>query len=139
MPGSSSTKAPNSMILVTFPLTSVPRGYFVGDGVPGAWRELFETERQFAGHAIDLQHLDLHLVACLEQIVDLGDPPPAHLADRQQAVDAADVDEGAEALDRTHDSLVNLAFLERRPGVSRCSARSCSSSSRRETTRFFSR
>ena len=35
----------------------------------------------------------------------------------KQPVDAADIDEGAEALDRADDSIVHLAFLERRPGA----------------------
>ena len=98
-------------------MTCVPRKVFGGHAFPGAGRELFEPERELARGAIDLENLDLDLIARLDQVVGLGDPSPAHLADRQQPVDAADVDEGAEALDRANDAVVNLPFLERRPGA----------------------
>ena len=67
--------------------------------------------------AVDLEHLDLDLVADLDEVVGLADPRPAHLADGQKAVDTRKVDEGAKALDRPDHAVVDLTFLERRPGA----------------------
>ena len=89
----------------------------LGDVLPRAGRELLEAERQLARGLVDLEHLDRHLVADPDQVVNLGDARPAHLADRQQAVDAAQVDEGAEVLDRADDALAHLALLEGGPGL----------------------
>ena len=98
-------------------MTCVPRRYFAADGLPGAGRELFQSQRELARGAIDLENFDFDLIARFEQVVGLGDPSPAHLTDRQQAVDAADIDESAEALDRANDAVVHLPFLERFPGA----------------------
>ena len=94
-----------------------PAGVFLGDVLPRAGRELLEAERELARGLVDLEHLDLHLVADLDQVVDLGDARPAHLADRQQAVDAAEVDERAEVFDRPDDAVADLAFFEGGPGL----------------------
>ena len=102
---------------MTFPLTIVPRGYFSATLLPRAGRELLEAERELARRLVDLEHLDRDLVADPDHVVDLGDARPAHLADGQQAVDAAQVDEGAEVLDRADDALADLALLERGPGL----------------------
>ena len=71
----------------------------------------------FCGHAVDLEDLDLDLVANLEDRADVGDAAPGEVADVDQAVDAADVDEGAEVLDRADDALVDLALFEGLPGL----------------------
>ena len=116
IPGSSSTNAPKSMIFDTFPLTIMPRGYFSAAASQGLGVSCFKP-RVSLRDPVDLEHLDLHLVAGLDHFVDLGDPRPAHLADRQQPVDPTYIDEGAEVFDRPDDAIADLALFESRPGL----------------------
>src|SRR5271157_757204 len=84
---------------------------------PRAGGELFQAQRQLPGHGIDLDHLDLNLVAGLDQVIHLLDPRPAHFADWQETVNAAKVHERAEVFDRAHGPLADLADLQLAPGL----------------------
>ena len=62
--------------------------------------------------AVELEDLDVDLVADIDHFAGMPDAPPRHVGDVQQAVDATEVDECAvvgEVLDDTFDV---LAFLQ---------------------------
>ena len=78
--------------------------------------DLLEAEADALGLAVELEDLDLDLVADLEQLGRMVDPAPAHVGDVQQAVDAAEIDEGAvvgEVLDLALDDLAFGETVER--------------------------
>src|SRR5207253_3134411 len=65
---------------------------------------------------IVLEHDHLHPVADVEHLGGVGDPPPRHVGDVEQPVDAAEVDEGAvvgDVLDRSLEDHALLEHLER--------------------------
>jgi hypothetical protein len=57
--------------------------------------DLLEAQLTRARCRVELEHLDLDLVADLEQLARVVDAAPRHVGDVEQAVDAAEVDEGA--------------------------------------------
>jgi hypothetical protein len=61
---------------------------------------------------VDLEHLHLDLVADGDDRAGVVDVLPGQLGDVDEAVHAAEVDEGAEVDDRRHDALADLAGLE---------------------------
>ncbi len=70
---------------------------------PRVGRQLLEAERNALLFLVELENLDLNLVADVDQIARMGEAAPAHVGDVQQAVDAAQVDERAvvgQVLDR---------------------------------------
>src|SRR6202030_120048 len=69
------------------------------DRVPGAGHQLLEAEAELARLRIDLENLHLELLSRLHDLAGVVNARPAHLADVQEAVHAAQVDEGAEILD----------------------------------------
>src|SRR5690606_5795325 len=78
--------------------------------------DLLEAEADALGVAVELQDLDADLVADLEQLARVIDAAPRHVRDVEQAVDAAEVDEGAvvgEVLDHAFDDLALLQAIER--------------------------
>ena len=77
------------------PLTRLPTGYFSAARGPRVLGDLLEAERDALGLGVELEDLDLDLVADLEHLGRVVDAAPAHVGDVQQAVDAAEVDEGA--------------------------------------------
>ena len=82
------------------PLTTVPGGYF-GDLVPGVGLGLLHAQGDFLLVLVDVQDLDLDLVADVDQLAGVVDAlGPAHLGDVDQALDALlELDEGAVAHD----------------------------------------
>src|SRR5690606_29525211 len=78
--------------------------------------DLLEAQRHALGLGVELQHLDLELVADLEHLARVVDAAPRHVGDVEQAVDAAEVDEGAvvgDVLDHAVDDLPDLEGLQR--------------------------
>ena len=72
---------------------------------------LLAAQADLAG-AVDLEHLDLDLVALLQHVGDALHAAGSDLRDVQQAVGAGqDLDEGAEVDDAAHGALVDLADL----------------------------
>ena len=94
------------------PRTTVPGGYLLLGVGPGVLHHLLEAQRDALGLGVELEHLDPDVVADLEQLRGVGDPAPGHVGDVQQAVDAAQVDEGAVLGEVLDDALDDLAFLE---------------------------
>src|SRR5262249_28592458 len=70
-----------------------------GDLVPGVGLDLLHAQRDFLFLLVDVQDLDLDLVAYLHQFVGVVDPfGPGHLRDMHQALDAwLQLDEGTVA------------------------------------------
>ncbi len=82
---------------------------------PGIGRDLLEAQGDALSFAVELEHLDLDLVANGKKLGRVVDPAPGHVGDVQQTVDATEIDEGTvigEVLDHTFDFLVLLESLE---------------------------
>src|SRR4051812_10804597 len=84
------------------------------DADPGVFPELLQTERDAVLLGVELEHLGGDLVADVEYLRRMLDPPPGEVGDVQQAVDAAEIDERAVVGDVLDDALDRRAFLERR-------------------------
>src|SRR6185437_11412682 len=90
-------------------------GVLVGDILPGAGALLLQAQRDLLAVLVDVQDHDLDLVVDLDHVTGVVDPPPAHVGDVQQAIDAAEVDERAEVgdvLDRPLADLPRRDLLE---------------------------
>ncbi len=84
---------------------------------PGILAHLLEAQGDTLALAVELEHLDLDLVADLHHLGGVLDAAPGHVGDVQQTVDAAQIDEGAvigEVLDDTLDLHALLQLLEQR-------------------------
>ena len=73
---------------------------------------LLEAERDALAVAVDVEHLDLHRLADLEDLGRVVDVRPRELGDVDQAVHAVEVDEGAEVDDVRDLALDDGAGLE---------------------------
>src|SRR5262249_32264438 len=73
-------------------------------------RELLQPQADLAAFAGDLEHGHLDRLAGLDHAGRVLDPRPGHLADVQQAVDAAQVDEGAKVAHGAHHALADLGL-----------------------------
>src|SRR5712691_3837923 len=65
----------------------------LGHALPRIGQELFVAQRDALFLTVELEHLDLNLVADLDYVVWRLDAAPAHIDDVQQPVDSAKVDE----------------------------------------------
>ena len=90
-------------------MTRVPTGYFSLDVLPRAGRLLLQAQRDLLAILVDVEDHHLDLVVDLEHVAGMVDPAPAHVGDVEQAVDAAEVDEGAEVGDVLDGPLADLA------------------------------
>ena len=96
MPGSSSTKAPKSATRVTVPRTRSPVLYFSRDRVPRMRLQLLHAERNALLLRVDLQDLGFDLLAGAKaHRQGLSDAAPGNVGHVQQAIDAANIDEGS--------------------------------------------
>ena len=82
------------------------------DALPRIVEQLLHAERDAVGLVIDLDDLDLHLLADIEHLGRMIDPAPGDIGDVQQAVDAAEVDEGAVVGDVLDHAVDDLTFFE---------------------------
>ena len=67
-----------------------------GEVIPRILARLPDGQRDPLPIAVDLEHLDLHLVPYLDQLAGVIDVLPRELGDVDQTVHPAEVDEGAE-------------------------------------------
>ena len=67
----------------------------VGSGIPRLGLKLLEAKRNLLGFGIDLENADLEFLADGEHVFGLVDAAPGDVADVEQAIDAAEIDEGA--------------------------------------------
>ena len=100
------------MTLTTSPVCRLPIGYFASTFCPRAGRLLLEAQGDLLLLLVHVEDVDLELLVDLDHLVRVGDAAPAHVGDVQQAVDAAQVDEGAELGDVLDDALADLARLD---------------------------
>src|SRR4029077_19472133 len=82
------------------------------DPLPRIVLQLLHAERDAVGLVIDLDDLDLHLLADVEHLGRMVDAAPRDVGDMEQAVDAAQVDERTVVGDVLHHAVDDLTFLE---------------------------
>ena len=82
------------------------------DALPRIGLKLLHAERDAVGLVVDLDDLDLHLLADIEHLGGVIDAPPGDVGDMQQAVDAAEIDEGAVIGDVLDHAVDDLALFE---------------------------
>src|SRR6267143_1952897 len=85
------------------------------DVVPRILAELAQAERDAGGVGVELDDLDAHILAHLEDIGDIRHPVPGELGNVDQAVGGAQVDEGAvggQPRDFAFDLIADLELLE---------------------------
>ena len=92
------------------------RGVAFVDGLPGIGNQLLQSERDAFLFVVELEHLDGDLVAGIDHFGRMSDAAIGHVADVQQAIDAAEIDERAvfgEVLDRAGDDCAFFENLQR--------------------------
>ena len=82
------------------------------DALPRIVEQLLHAERDAVGLVVDLDDLDLHLLADVEHLGRVIDAPPRDVGDVQQAVDAAEVHERAVVGDVLDHAVDDLALFE---------------------------
>jgi hypothetical protein len=87
-------------------------GVLLDEGAPRILGGLLETEGDALAVEVDVQDLNLDLLANLDDLGGVVDVVPRELGDVNQAVDAAEVDEGAEVDDAGDGALEAHADLE---------------------------
>src|SRR4030095_8668230 len=80
--------------------------------LPGILLRGLERQRDALAVEVDVEHLDLDLVADLHDRARVVDVLPAQLGHVHEAVHAAEVDERAEVHDRRDHALADLTGLE---------------------------
>src|SRR5438105_956303 len=79
-----------------------------GDILPRIRLQLLEAERNALALPVDVENLDLELLADLHHLGGMRHAAVAHVGDVQQAVDAAEIDERAEVGDVLDDTFADL-------------------------------
>src|SRR5262249_15582729 len=82
------------------------------DALPRIIEQLLHAERDAMGLVVDLDDLDLHLLADVEHLGRVIDAPPGDVGDVQQAIDAAEIHERTVIGDVLHDAVDDLALFE---------------------------
>jgi hypothetical protein len=83
-----------------------------GDALPRIREQLLDAERDAVGLVVDLDDLDLDRLANGHDLGRMVHAAPRHVGDVKQAVDAAEIDEGAVLGDVLDDAVDDLTFLE---------------------------
>ena len=119
-------------MLVTRPVCFEPIGNFAST-IPRVGQQLLHAEADALGVLVDLDDLDLHGLADIQDLGRVVDPAPGHVGDVQQAVDATEIDERAVVGDVLHDAIDHLPSVRGRR--SRHAARRGTLRERRGATR----
>jgi hypothetical protein len=82
------------------------------DALPRIVEQLLHAERDAVGLVVDLDDLDLDLLADVEHLGRMIDAPPGDVGDVQEAVDAAEIDERAVIGDVLDHAVDDLALFE---------------------------
>ena len=85
---------------------------FCRHALPGIGFQLLHAERNTLGLCVEANNLNLDALADLQRIGRVVDAAPRNVGDMQEAVDAAQIDEGAIISDVLDDSLEHLAFVQ---------------------------
>jgi hypothetical protein len=96
------------------------RRVFELHALPGIGLELLHAERDALRLRIEADDLDLDGLADMQRLRRMIDAPPGDVRHMEQAVDAAQIDEGAVIGDVLDDTLEDLAFLEARDQLRAC-------------------
>src|SRR5213082_797889 len=80
--------------------------------LPRIGLQLLQAEADALALPVDVEHLDLDLLADLHQLGRMRDPAIAHVGDVEQAVHAAQVDERTEVGDVLDDAFADLTDLQ---------------------------
>src|SRR5438067_2289845 len=80
--------------------------------LPRIGLQLLQAEADAFALPVDVEHLDLYLLADVDQLGRMRHAAVAHVGDVQQAVHAAQVDECAEVGDVLDDAFADLADLQ---------------------------
>ena len=99
-------------MLVTRPLSLALDRELGLDALPRIVEQLLHAERDAVGLVVDLDDLDLHLLADVEHFGRVIDAAPRDVGDVQQAVDAAEVHERAVVGDVLDHAVDDLALFE---------------------------
>src|SRR5437870_7083744 len=87
-------------------------GVFRRHVLPRIGLQLLQAEADALALPVDVEHLDLDLLADVHELGGMGDAAVAHVGDVEQAVHAAQVDERAEVGDVLHDAFADLTDLQ---------------------------
>jgi len=87
-------------------------GVLLLDVFPGVALQLLQAQADALALLLEVEHLDVDLVADLHHLAGMLHAAPAQVGDVQQAVDAAEVDERTEVGDVLDDAAANLALLQ---------------------------
>src|SRR6266508_1077786 len=87
-------------------------GIFFCHGVPRIGSELFHAQGNAFLLAVEFEHDDFDFFAHSNDLRWMVDPPPRHVADVENAVDAAEIDEGTIAGNVFHRAFQNHALFE---------------------------
>ena len=98
---------------MTLPGTTWPIGVGAGELLPRVFLRGLQRQRDPLAVHVDVEHLDGDLLAHLDHLGRVVDVLPGQLRDVHQAVDAAEVHEGAEVHDAADHSAADLALLQR--------------------------
>ena len=84
----------------------------LGDVAPRVGAELFQAEGDAGAFAVEFEDFDFHFVADVDDFGGVFDAFPRHVGDVEQAVHAADVEEGAVVGEVFDHGLDDVAFLQ---------------------------
>ena len=79
---------------------------------PRIGKQLLEPERDPLSLPVDVEHLDVQLLANAHHVGGVSHPPPRHVRDVQQPVQSAQIDESAEIGDVLDDARPHLAHQQ---------------------------
>ena len=99
-------------MLVTRPLNLPLHRVLDRDAVPGIGHQLLHAEADALGLRVEADDLHLHRLADGQRLARVVDAAPGDVGDVQQAVDAAEVHEGAVVGDVLHHAVEDHAFLQ---------------------------
>ncbi len=83
------------------------------DSNPWVFTQLLQTQGNAVALAVKLQHLDVDLIANIDDLRRMLDALPGHIGDVQETVHAAQIDECAVICEVLDDTFDLLAFLQR--------------------------
>src|SRR6185369_13772894 len=82
------------------------------DALPRIVQQLLHAKRDAMRLVVDLDDLNLHLLADIEHLGRMIDAPPRYVGYVQQAVDAAEIHERTVVGDVLHNAVDDLTFFE---------------------------
>ena len=100
-------------MLVTLPNRRVLVRVAARHAVPRVVAQLLDAQRDAVLLGVELQHLGLQFLADLHHFARVAHTAPGHVGDVQQAVDAAEVDEGTVLGDVLDHAVDDRAFVQR--------------------------